>query len=88
MAAPRAGGRCEAGSRGIASYLQAAPLALILFVFLVIPITTIVVVSFWDYDFARIIPDFVLTNYEEALARASPGAPTSTRCAMRRSSGR
>jgi putative spermidine/putrescine transport system permease protein len=59
--------RRSAGSRGFASYLQAAPLALILFVFLVIPIATIVVVSFWDYDFARIIPDFVLTNYEEAL---------------------
>ena len=29
---------------------------------------TIVVVSFWDYDFARIIPSFILTNYAEALA--------------------
>ncbi len=56
-----------AGARGIASYLQAAPLAAILFVFLLLPIATIVVVSFWDYDFARIIPDFVLTNYEEIL---------------------
>ena len=52
---------------GAAPYLQAVPLALILFVFLFIPIVTIVVVSFWDYDFARIIPDFVLTNYEETL---------------------
>jgi putative spermidine/putrescine transport system permease protein len=67
IAAPRVGARREAGSRGIASYLQAAPLAVILLVFLLIPIATIVVVSFWDYDFARIIPDFVLTNYEEAL---------------------
>jgi putative spermidine/putrescine transport system permease protein len=52
----------------IAPYLQAAPLALILTVFLLIPIVTIVVVSFWDYDFARIIPGFILTNYAEALA--------------------
>ncbi|MCB1502391.1 MAG: ABC transporter permease [Bauldia sp.] len=59
--------RRGASARNIASYLQAAPLALILFVFLLIPIATIVVVSFWDYDFARIIPDFVLTNYKEAL---------------------
>ena len=51
-----------------APYLQAAPLALILFVFLVIPIFTIIVVSFWDYDFARIIPSFVLTNYIESLS--------------------
>lgn len=64
-AAPAA--RRGASARSIASYLQAAPLALILFVFLLIPIVTIVVVSFWDYDFARIIPDFVLTNYREAL---------------------
>jgi len=67
MAAPRRRGGRQAGTRGIASYIQAAPLALILFVFLLIPIATIVVVSFWDYDFARIIPDFVLTNYEELL---------------------
>jgi putative spermidine/putrescine transport system permease protein len=54
----------------LAPYFQAAPLALILAVFLVIPIATIVVVSFWDYDFARIIPDFVLTNYQETLGSA------------------
>ena len=55
---------------GAAPYLQATPLALILLVFLFIPILTIVVVSFWDYDFARIIPDFVLTNYQETLGSA------------------
>jgi putative spermidine/putrescine transport system permease protein len=53
---------------GVAPYLQAAPLAVILAIFLVIPIATIVVVSFWDYDFARIIPSFVLTNYIESLS--------------------
>jgi putative spermidine/putrescine transport system permease protein len=52
---------------GVAPYLQATPLAIILGVFLLIPIATIVVVSFWDYDFARIIPAFVLTNYIEAI---------------------
>lgn len=49
-------------------YLQVAPLAFVLGAFLVVPILTIVVVSFWDYDFARIIPDFVLTNYKELLS--------------------
>jgi putative spermidine/putrescine transport system permease protein len=49
-------------------YLQVAPLAFVFGAFLVIPILTIVVVSFWDYDFARIIPDFVLTNYRELLS--------------------
>jgi putative spermidine/putrescine transport system permease protein len=50
-----------------APYLQAAPLTLVLAVFLLVPIATIVMVSFWDYDSVRIIPDFVFTNYEEAL---------------------
>jgi putative spermidine/putrescine transport system permease protein len=35
------------------SYLQAAPLALILGAFLLAPVLMIAVVSFWDYDFAR-----------------------------------
>ena len=51
----------------IAPYLQAAPLALILAAFLVLPIAAIVMVSFWDYDSVRIIPDFMTLNYEEAL---------------------
>jgi putative spermidine/putrescine transport system permease protein len=55
-------------------YLQVAPLAFVLGAFLVVPILTILVVSFWDYDFARIIPDFVLTNYAELL-----GSPVTLR---------
>ncbi|WP_159587400.1 ABC transporter permease [Chelativorans xinjiangense] len=51
----------------LAPYLQAAPLTLILGAFLVAPILMIVVVSFWDYDFARLYPDFVTYNYTEAL---------------------
>jgi putative spermidine/putrescine transport system permease protein len=49
------------------AYLQAAPLAIILAVFLVLPILTIVMVSFWDYDSIQIIPDFITLNYEETL---------------------
>jgi putative spermidine/putrescine transport system permease protein len=48
-------------------YLQALPLTIILGVFLVVPILTIVMVSFWDYDSIRIYPDFVTFNYEETL---------------------
>jgi putative spermidine/putrescine transport system permease protein len=51
----------------LAPYLQALPLAVILGIFLVIPILTIVMVSFWDYDSIRIYPDFVTFNYEETL---------------------
>ena len=52
---------------GLAAYLQAAPLALILGAFLLVPVVMIAVVSFWDYDFARLYPDLVLTNYAETL---------------------
>lgn len=45
----------------------AAPLALILCAFLIVPIGTIIVVSFFDYDSVRMFPAFVWTNYEELL---------------------
>lgn len=51
----------------IASYLQAIPLWLILAFFLAIPILFLVVISFWDYDFARMYPDFIWTNYVDTL---------------------
>ena len=53
--------------KGLVSYIQAAPLALILGFFLLLPILMIVVVSFWDYDFAQMYPDFVTFNYTETL---------------------
>ncbi|MCA0304526.1 MAG: ABC transporter permease [Proteobacteria bacterium] len=49
------------------TYLQVAPLALVFGLFLVVPIATIVVVSFWDYNTTQIIPDFLIQNYEELL---------------------
>ncbi|NKN38721.1 ABC transporter permease [Agrobacterium sp. a22-2] len=51
----------------LVSYLQAAPLAVILGAFLLLPILMIGIVSFWDYDFAQMYPDFVTFNYEETL---------------------
>ena len=50
-----------------ATYLQVAPLALVFLLFLVVPIATIVVVSFFDYNTTQIIPAFLLQNYEELL---------------------
>lgn len=49
------------------TYLQVAPLALVFLLFLVVPILTILVVSFFDYNTTQIIPTFVLQNYEELL---------------------
>ncbi len=51
----------------VISYLQAIPLTLILGFFLLLPIIMIAVVSFWDYDFAQMYPDFLTMNYEETL---------------------
>jgi len=56
----------ELASR-LSAYLQALPLALILGAFLLAPVLMIAAVSFWDYDFARLYPDFILLNYEETL---------------------
>jgi putative spermidine/putrescine transport system permease protein len=49
-------------------YLQVLPLALVLIVFLVVPIGLIGAVSFWDYSEFALIPDFVLTNYQELFS--------------------
>ncbi|MEZ5865645.1 MAG: ABC transporter permease [Geminicoccaceae bacterium] len=48
-------------------YVQAVPLTLVLGAFLLLPILMIVVVSFWDYDFASLYPDFVTFNYTDTL---------------------
>ena len=54
----------------ITACLQATPLALVLGVFLALPMLALLVVSFFDYDSVQIIPGFVLTNYQEALGSA------------------
>jgi putative spermidine/putrescine transport system permease protein len=48
-------------------YIQATPLLVILGFFLAIPILLLLVVSFWDYDFAGMYPDIVTFNYGETL---------------------
>ena len=53
------------------SYVQAFPLALVLFAFLLVPLLAILVVSFWDYDSVQIIPAFTLQNYQEVLGSAT-----------------
>jgi putative spermidine/putrescine transport system permease protein len=49
------------------TYLQVTPLTLVFLFFLVIPIVTIVVVSFFDYNTTQIIPAFLIQNYDELL---------------------
>src|SRR5690349_24963094 len=50
-----------------ATYLQVSPLALVFLLFLVVPVATVVVVSFFDYNTTQIIPAFLLPNYEELV---------------------
>ena len=65
---PRPAGKVRrGGGASLSSYLQATPLAMILGLFLLLPILTIGMVSFWDYDSVRIFPDFVTFNYTETL---------------------
>ncbi|TXN61865.1 ABC transporter permease, partial [Methylobacterium sp. WL18] len=57
-AAPRARRRSLA-------YLQAAPLALVFLVFLVVPLLLTAVVSFWEYNEYAITPALTLQNYAD-----------------------
>lgn len=50
-----------------ASWLLVSPLTLILALFLLLPIITIVVVSFWDYNEFNFFPAFILDNYAYLL---------------------
>ena len=46
---------------------QVSPISAILGLFLIVPIVTIMIVSFWDYSEFMLLPDFVWTNYYETL---------------------
>ncbi|MDK1491360.1 ABC transporter permease [Sinorhizobium sp. 7-81] len=59
--------RSLAAPQWLIAYLQAAPLLLILGFFFILPILTIFVVSFWDYDFAGLYPDVLTMNYTDTL---------------------
>ena len=50
-----------------ASWLLISPLVLILGLFLVLPILTIVMVSFWDYNEYSFFPAFIFDNYTYLL---------------------
>ncbi len=51
-------------TRNLTSWLMVSPLAVVMLVFLVLPIAMIVVVSFWQATEFSIIPAFVWENYE------------------------
>lgn len=49
------------------SWLLVLPTALVLAFFLILPILTILVVSFWDYNEWNFFPAFIFSNYEYVL---------------------
>ncbi|GEP11172.1 ABC transporter permease [Methylobacterium gnaphalii] len=49
------------------AYWQAAPMAFVFLVFLVVPLVLTVVVSFWQYNEYEIIPAFTLQNYADVF---------------------
>jgi putative spermidine/putrescine transport system permease protein len=61
----------QAGRSRALPYLLAAPHALVLTVFLLLPILAIVVISFWDFNGYQMVPGFTLDNYREILTQAS-----------------
>ena len=51
----------------VASWLQVAPMALVFTTMVLIPLGIITVVSFLDYDFARVFPEIYLGSWTDAL---------------------
>jgi putative spermidine/putrescine transport system permease protein len=57
-----------AQKKTIAPYLQAAPLALVLLLFFVVPVLLVIVVSFFRYQMlVGIVPDFTIKNYVDVF---------------------
>ena len=51
----------------MSSWLLVSPLTLVLGLFLILPITTIIIVSFWNYNEYAFFPDFTFDNYAYLL---------------------
>ena len=67
MPAPTTKRQSHGLSNALSGWLMSLPLALILFFFLLLPIVTIVIVSFWGATEYSIYPAFQFDNYEFLL---------------------
>lgn len=63
---------------GAAPFLQAAPLALVLVLFLVLPLLVTAAVSLWDYTEFTLVPDVTLRNYREMFEGCLSGGACAT----------
>jgi putative spermidine/putrescine transport system permease protein len=71
LSTSRSATRRRAGERSYTPFLLIGPHALVLAVFLILPIALIVTVSFWQLDGYRMVPAFSLDNYAEILGQAA-----------------
>jgi len=60
-------GRSSPSGSRIAPYLQVAPLAFLMLTLVGIPLATVVVLSFWEFDGITVYPAFTWANYAEVL---------------------
>jgi len=68
----------RSAGRSMAPFLQAAPLALVLLLFLVLPLLVTAAVSLWDYTEFTLVPDITLRNYREMFEGCLSGGACST----------
>lgn len=68
--------KSQINERGVPTWVQVGPFALVFFLFLIVPVLLTVMVSFWNYTEYEIVPDFTLRNYVEAFDRCLTGLPT------------
>lgn len=61
---------------GLTAYWQAGPMALVFFLFFVLPLVVILVVSFWRFTQYSIIPAFTLDNYVGIFDKCIVGLPS------------
>jgi putative spermidine/putrescine transport system permease protein len=71
LASPATSTSGQAGKNPVLPYLLAAPHALTLVVFLLLPILAIVLISFWEFNGYQMVPAFTLDNYREILGQAT-----------------
>lgn len=54
--------------KALQTYLLITPQALVLLLFLLLPIATILTISFWDFNGITMVPGFTLSNYADLLS--------------------
>lgn len=60
-------GRSSPSGSRLAPYLQVAPLAFLMLTMVGVPLVTVVMLSFWEFDGITVYPAFTWANYAEVL---------------------